>query len=604
MCGIAGYFAHSGASQGLDECVLRDVRDRMRSRGPDGDGLWIADDRRVGLAHRRLAIIDLSEHGAQPMHDDAARYSIVFNGEIYNYRELQAELEATGERFCGHSDTEVILKLFAREGENGFARLRGMFAIGIWDARDRRLTLARDPYGIKPLYIADQNGCVRFASQVKALLADPALSRDIDPAGLAGFQLWGSVPEPFTLYRAISALPAGHILSVDAGGVSAPRPFASVARVIAEARQRPIDQEEVADALRDSVRAHLIADVETGIFLSGGVDSGALLGLMADVAPAPSCAVTLRFEELAGTAADETPFAVEAARHYGARHHLRTITADEFRADLSDILDAMDQPSIDGINSWFVSKAVRELGLKVALSGLGGDELLAGYSTFSSIPATRRRFGALASIPGAGRAARLALKAMAPGFIARNPKAAGVLDHANSWAGSYMLRRAVMLPDEIAGQIDGDLMVEGLRRLAPEELVNAAITPEPSHDIGRVAALEAGNYMRNQLLRDADWAGMAHGLEIRVPLVDYWLLQRVAPMMASLNDGAGKALLANAPGRPLPAMILDKPKTGFSIPVAAWLLGRTRHLADRRDARDWAGRVRESFVGASVASNR
>lgn len=596
MCGIAGYFAHSPSASLPARDTLLAMRERMRLRGPDAAGLWTSADARIGFAHRRLAIIDLSEAGAQPMHH-AERYTIVFNGEIYNYPELMAEMEAVGEAFAGHSDTEVILRLFAREGQAAFARLRGMFAIAIWDAVERRLTLARDPYGIKPLYIADHRGCVRFASQVKSLLADPALPRDPDPAGLVGYHVFGSVPEPFTLYRAIVALPAGHVMTVDATGASAPRAFASVARTIAQAPQRPIDAGEVHDALRDSVRSHLIADVETGIFLSGGVDSGALLGLMADVADATPRAVTLRFEEMAGSAADETPYAEAAARAYDADHHLRTITADEFRGDLEAILDAMDQPSIDGINSWFVAKAVREQGLKVALSGLGGDELLAGYSTFRSIPQTHRRYRHIARLPGAGTAARMALRTLAPGWTRSNPKAAGVFDLSASWAGTYLLRRAVLLPFELEAVLEPGLIEEGLARLGLIELIGNALSPEPSHDVGRVAAMEASFYMRNQLLRDADWAGMAHSLEIRVPLVDYTLLGRIAPMMAGMGAGTGKALLASAPSRPLPAAILDKPKTGFSIPVAAWLMGRTRHVADRRDARDWSKRVIAAFAG-------
>jgi len=595
MCGIAGYFAYSASAPPLPRDALLAMRERMRARGPDGAGLWVGSDARVGFAHRRLAIIELTDAGAQPMHH-ADRYSIVFNGEIYNYPDLMAEMAADGERFAGHSDTEVILRLFAREGEAAFARLRGMFAIAIWDAVERRLTLARDPYGIKPLYVADHRGCVRFASQVKALLADPALPRDPDPAGLVGYHVFGSVPEPYTLYRGISALPAGHVMTVDTSGTGVPRAFASVARTIAEAPARAVDAAEIHDALRDSVRSHLIADVETGIFLSGGVDSGALLGLMADVAEAPPRAVTLRFEEMAGSPADETPYAEAAARAYGAEHHLRTITAAEFRGDLDAILDAMDQPSIDGINSWFVAKAVREQGLKVALSGLGGDELLAGYSTFRSIPATHRRFRHVARLPGAGAAARLALQTLAPGWTRSNPKAAGVLDLSSSWAGTYLLRRAVLLPFELDRVVDPAIAEEGLARLGLIDLIGKALSPEPAHDVGRVATMEASLYMRNQLLRDADWAGMAHSLEIRVPLVDYTLLGRIAPMMAGMGGGTGKALLAGAPSRALPSAILNKPKTGFSIPVAAWLMGRTRHVADRRDARDWSRRVIAAFA--------
>ncbi|WP_337846533.1 asparagine synthase (glutamine-hydrolyzing) [Sphingomonas sp.] len=596
MCGIAGYFAFRDSAVPPSIDALTAIRDRMRLRGPDGAGLWTSDDRRVGFAHRRLSIIDLSDAGAQPMLSGDGRHAIVFNGEIYNYAALQAELEEQGVRFRGHSDTEVLLALYARDGDAMLDRLRGMFAIAIWDSERQRLLLARDPYGIKPLYVSVADGVLRFASQVKALLADPAVSRDIDPAGLAGFHLFGSVPEPFTLYRAISAVPAGHRMVVDTRGVGAAEPFASVAGCIAAAARQPLDRDAIHAALRDSVRHHLVADVEVGVFLSGGVDSGAVLGLMHDCGQMPQAA-TLRFEEFEGQHSDETALAAASAATYGARHHVRTVTADEFRADLPAIFDAMDQPSVDGINSWFVSKAIREAGLKVALSGLGGDELLAGYSTFQTVPATHRRFGALSRLPFAGGAARALLRTLAPGLLRRNPKAAGLFDLPASWAGTYLLRRAVLLPFELDGVMDPALAAEGLARLDPLGLIDRALSPDAGHDVGRVAALESAMYMRNQLLRDADWAGMAHSLEIRVPLVDYTLLGAVAPMMHALRPGVGKAVLATAPATPLPDAVLNRPKTGFSVPVMSWARGRARHVVDRSDSRYWSARVLAPLLG-------
>lgn len=596
MCGIAGYFAFADAAAPPAEAALVAMRDRMRARGPDGAGLWLSDDRRVGFAHRRLSIIDLSDAGAQPMHSRDRRYSIVFNGEIYNYAALQAELEAEGMVFRGHSDTEVLLALYARDGAAMLDRLRGMYAIAIWDHQRRSLMLARDPYGIKPLYLNVEAGVVRFASQVKALLADPAVSRAVDPAGLAGFHLFGSVPEPFTLYRSIQAVPAGHRILIDADGVGVTQPFASIVRRIAEAVPARVDRAAIHAALRDSVQHHLVADVEVGVFLSGGVDSGAVLGLMRDCGQSPQ-ALTLRFEEFAEHRYDETALAALTASHYGARHHVRTVTADAFRADLPAIFDAMDQPSVDGINSWFISKATREAGLKVALSGLGGDELLAGYSSFQTMPATHRRFGAISRVPGAGRVARALLRTLAPGLLARNPKLAGLFDLPASWAGTYLLRRAMLLPFELDAVMDPALAAEGLARLDPLGRIGAMLSPEPASDVGRVAALEASMYMRNQLLRDADWAGMAHSLEIRVPLVDWVLLDAVAPMMPGLSDGVGKAVLAGAPSLALPDAVLNRPKTGFSVPVMSWARGRDRHVADRRDSRDWAAQVLAPLIG-------
>lgn len=599
MCGIAGFHRYAAVARPIARDTLAAVRDRMARRGPDGAGLWIAADERTGFGHRRLSIIDLSDGGHQPMATPDARLTIVFNGEIYNYRALRDGLIADGVTFASDSDTEVLLHLFARDGAAMLTRLRGMFAIAIWDARDRTLTLARDPLGIKPLYYSDTGGALTFASQVKALLADPALSRDPSPAGLAGFHLMGSVPEPFTAWRAIKALPAGHWLTVDAGGVGAPQRYADAAGVLAEGRARDPRSVDVAAALRDSVAHHLVADVEVGAFLSGGVDSSALIGLMRDCGQDRIRACTLAFGEFAGHHQDETPGAVAVARHYGVDYHIRRITASEFRADLDAIFDAMDQPSIDGINTWFVSKAVREMGLKVALSGLGGDELLAGYSTFRTVPAMRRRFGPLAKVPGAGPLARMLIGAT--GVAKRNPKAAGVLDYAGSWGGAYLLRRAVLLPFELDGVMDPAIAREGLAELDPIGAIERSMTPDPGSDNGRVCALEMSNYMRNQLLRDSDWAGMAHSLEIRVPLVDFTLLTALAPRIATLAPGEGKRLLANAPSNPVPREIVERSKTGFAIPVADWLAGNASHVPDRRASRGWAAIATERSLAALAA---
>src|SRR6516165_6395019 len=453
MCGVNGIFAYHPVANVPDEGELLATRDAMRARGPDGSGLWWSSDRRCGLGHRRLSILDLSDRASQPMVSAGGKLVITFNGEIYNYKALRAELETAGVCFRTTSDTEALLHLYARHGAAMVHRLRGMFAFAIWDEMRRELFLARDPYGIKPLYTANDGWTFRFASQVKALLAGGRISRDAEPAGIAGFHLFGSVPEPFTLYRDIRALPAGHTQRVDAAGARGPVPFTKLATILAEGASHPAPITELRERLRaavlDSVRAHLLADVEVGIFLSAGVDSGALLGLMRDADQRETRAITLGFEEFCGTAEDEAPLAAHVAERYGARHIMRRVSDREFRADLPAIMEAMDQPSIDGVNTWFVAKAAKEAGLKVALSGLGGDELLAGYPSFTDLPRWRRAFGPIAAVPGLRRGARLLIRALAPGFARETPKALGLLEYARSWAGAYLLCRGLFLPYEL-----------------------------------------------------------------------------------------------------------------------------------------------------------
>ena len=326
-------------------------------------------------------------------------------------------------------------------------------------------------------------------------------------------------------------------------------------------------------ALLDSVRAHLVADVPVGVFLSGGIDSGALVGLMRDTGQHDIQTVTLAFGEFNGRPEDEAPLADEVARLYGARHTTRVVTRAEFEADLPRIIEAMDQPSIDGVNTWFVSKAARELGLKVALSGLGGDELLGGYPSFRDIPRWVSLLGIPGRLPLLGKAARVAAQPIVAALGA-HPKSAGMLELGGRYAGAYLLRRGLFMPWELGRMLVPDVVAEGLRRLAPLRLIGQAIEPRPRSAHAKVAALEASLYMRNQLLRDTDWASMAHGLEVRVPLVDPVLLDTVAAVACTglwSAPGVGKASLAASPSTPLPERIVSRAKTGFTTPIGSWL---------------------------------
>src|SRR5215469_15768264 len=497
MCGVNGIFAYHSASSQPKEAELLQTREAMRARGPDAAGLWWNQDHRCGFAHRRLSIIDLSDRASQPMVSDDGRFIIVFNGEIYNYPQLRAELEREGIRFRTTSDTEALLHLYARDGVEMVHRLRGMFALALWDDVQRSLFLARDPYGIKPLYTANDGWTFRFASQVKALMAGGHVSRKPEPAGIVGFHLFGSVPEPFTLYREVRALPAGHTQWVDSSGPREPKQYSNLASVLAQGAVSPASRPEIPERIRegvlDSVRAHLLADVEVGVFLSAGIDSGSLLGCMRDAGQRDIRAITLAFEEFRNTPEDEAPLAARVCEQYGAQHVVRQLRQSEFLEDLPLILEAMDQPSIDGVNTWFVSKAAKEAGLKVVLSGLGGDELLGGYASFTDVPLWHRRFGMLPRIPGLGYLARKLIKHFAPGFASAKPKSIGVLEYSDTWAGAYLLRRGLFLPSELPQVMDPDVAREGMRRLQPLSRIEASLHPDPESDIGRVSLLESAH---------------------------------------------------------------------------------------------------------------
>lgn len=575
MCGIAGVYGYHPDAAPVDRDELVRIRESMRSRGPDGHGEWLSGDGRVGLGHRRLSVIDLSERGHQPMRRGAN--VIVFNGEIYNYRELRRHLVERGYELESDSDTEVLLHLYAERGEAMFEALRGMYAFALWDGREERLLLARDPYGIKPLYVADDGRHLRVASQVRALLAGGRVGGRPDLAGVAGFYLFGSVPEPHTIFSSIRSLAAGSLQTWSSSGPGPMRRHFHVPDVWAAA-SRPAPRlgpreraREIASAVRDTVTAHLVADVPVGAFLSAGLDSSMLVGTMSDLETAPVSTITMGFAEFRGTPRDEAPLAEEVARQYETRHTTSLVDRGVFERALPRILDAMDQPTVDGINTWLVSRATREAGLKVAISGLGGDELFGGYpSTFRWIP---RMVGALrypARIPRAAQAWRDLWRREA---LRRrvNPKLAGLIAFGGTYPGAYLLRRGLFLPWELADLMGPEAAEEGLARLAPLRHIEATMPPAPAGAFARVAAMEACLYMRNQLLRDSDWASMAHSLELRIPLVDATLLRRLAPLLTDRRAPPDKRVLGAVPKVPLPRAVVDKPKTGFGVPLESWI---------------------------------
>lgn len=571
MCGINGILRLSNAAPPIDRDEVLRTREAMTARGPDGCGAWFSDDGRAALASRRLAILDLSEAGAQPMASEDGRFVIVLNGEIYNFAELGRTLDA---RLRSRSDTEVVLALYAREGPAMLSRLRGMFGLAIWDDQEKTLLLARDPLGIKPLYLSTEGDVLRFASQVKALEAGGAISRETDPAGVAGFLLWGSVPEPFTIRKAVRALPAGHYVVVEIGRIGPIRPI------------RPIvaPMEPVA-AVEDSVWAHLVSDVPVAVFLSAGLDSGLIAALACRHLPEPPVTFTLRFEGLEGTFLDEAPVAAEVARTLGTRHVERRMG----RADVAGLWDgamaAMDQPSIDGFNTWAVSRAAHEAGLKVVLSGLGGDEVFGSYPSFKDVPRLARTAGRAARVPGL-RAVWPGLARLAPG----RPKLPGLLKYGRTLQGAYFLRRGLFLPEELPGLIGRDLAEEGLR----------------AHDVAAgnghvrdgwtaVHEMETARYMRNQLLRDSDWASMAWSVELRTPLVDAWLRERLARNGFEPARSQGKAALVRQAAPELPEAVWTRRKSGFYIPVAEWMRPELAARSHGERSRALAVRVLEAW---------
>jgi asparagine synthase (glutamine-hydrolysing) len=480
-----------------------------------------------------------------------------------------------------------------------------MFAFAIWDARSRELFLARDPYGIKPLYYTQLSTGLLFASQVKALMASGMVSSKCETAGSAGFYLWGSVPEPWTLYRGVFALPAGCWMRVHAGAAEAPVCWSDIrTNWRHEGRKQSATemQENVRQAVRESVRAHLVSDVPVSVFLSGGIDSGTIAGLAAELG-AHVEGITIGFDEFSSLHEDEVPDAAAVAAHYGLAHHVRRISRAEFEQDIPRILDAMDQPSIDGVNTWFASKVAAEHGFKVVLSGLGGDELFYGYPMMRQLPREALLGRVLSSIPGARKLLKAPLAYLANGH--GHPKLKGVAEYMGSIEGAYFLKRGLFLPQELPALIGSENAREGLERLggSPPGMTKANAV----NDAAGVCLLDSTHYLRNQLLRDSDWASMRHSLELRTPLVDAALLNAMKLIHTGFVDGAGKRMLAHSPLKPMPQAIIARPKSGFNVPMTQWL----SEAADRRSwtslphlaapgtpwTRRWATVVGDAFIG-------
>ena len=610
MCGIATIF-HYARPDSIDRGQLCQMRDCMWARGPDDEGLWMSDDGRIGLAHRRLSIIDLSPRGAQPMANGDGSLRVIYNGEIYNYQALHDDLEERGYAFQSDSDTEVLLHLYAEKGREMVHDLRGMYAFALWDTERKGLFCARDPYGIKPLYVADTGRSLHVASQVRALQEDDKVDTGKDPAGHVGYFLWGHVPEPHTLYDGIRAVPAGHTLWADADGVRE-KQFASIPDTLSEAdpawqgkhgrtngavtngtisaTDRNLMQDELRDALLDTVQHHLVADVDVGLFLSAGLDSATLLALASEVTDRLRT-VTLGFEEFRGTNKNEVPGAERLAERYGTDHETVWVTQQDFTDAHDDFLAAMDQPTNDGANSYFVSRVAQQAGLKVALSGLGGDELFGSYPSFTQIP---RLVSTVGRIPGAATIGK-GLRVVAAPVLKRmtSPKYAGLLEYGTDYAGAYLLRRGMYMPWELPDVLDPDLVREGWEQL--QTLARLRKTTDNIQDEHlRVTALNSCWYMRNQLLRDTDWASMAHSLEVRTPLVDETLLRRLAPLLATYD--ISKTDMACTPKQSLPDGLLDRPKSGFWVPMREWLLADRPEYKDARGRRGWVRYVYDRFT--------
>ncbi len=573
MCGLAGLIQADPSDGSLKDRAIA-MRSRLRHRGPDDEGLYIDPRGHCAMVHTRLAILDLSPAGHQPMISVDGRLTIVFNGEIYNFQSLRSKLRDGGKECRSNSDTEVLLHLYQQYGADCLTYLEGMFAFAIWDSSEQTCFLARDPLGIKPLYFWHLGNRLGFASEIRSLLQANLGPRRLSTAGLTEYLLYGSVQEPGTLVDGIEMLPAGHCAVWDGkAGLGQPVVKRYWSIPWGDSSDSVTSQEEAAEltreALNESVRRHLVSDVPVGMFLSGGIDSTALVALTRANTQANIKTFCIGFEE---TEFDEGELAARTAEHFSTDHHRWTMTPSEGVKLVEEFLDQIDQPSNDGFNTYCVSKFAREQGLKVVLSGLGGDELFGGYPSFERVPELVR-WGRFVGWIGPFRkyVSAFGQASLLPPKIRRLACFAGTsMGH----SGAYWTTRGFFTARDVArlthAYTDSELSGSIL------SLIDDPIPQMPSEkDI--VSYLELTRYMRNQLLRDSDVMSMAHSLELRVPLVDRKLVDSLRRVPSQFRHAPGKRLLLDAVPE-IPDWIATQPKQGFRFPFDQWISSQWGHM--------------------------
>jgi asparagine synthase (glutamine-hydrolysing) len=560
MCGIVGILARNTA---LNPGLLHDATASLAHRGPDDSSSVILRSERpealeIGLGHRRLAVLDLSPLGRQPMHDPQTGNWIVFNGEIYNFRELRQKLESKGHGFQSRSDTEVLLKAYAAWGRDCLNYLRGIFAFAIWDSRDSSLFLARDPMGVKPLYYSAQGSHFVFASEIRALLRTGLVPRKLDRAGLLSYLSFGSVYEPTTAIAAVSALRAGHYLTWKAATISVNRYW--TAPPVNEDLTLNQAKQQLAESVGESVRMQTVSDVPLGVFLSGGIDSSAITAVLSRSRRPSTFSVVFREQEF-----NEASSSRAIAQRFRTDHHEILCTAEDGLELSRQAVAAMDQPTIDGLNTYLVCGVARQAGVRVAMSGLGGDELFCGYRTFRSVPRMERFLGFWNQVPARTAVGDFLLSGSKRSDAQR--KAHALATENGRLVHPYFLARALFTPARAR-----ELIRDGADESALVPLHDTLAETGNMDRINRVSYLEARGYMLNTLLRDADVMSMAHGLELRVPLIDPQLTERTftVPGRFKMRRGTPKPMLVNAVPE-LPDAIVHRRKQGFTFPFEPWL---------------------------------
>lgn len=557
MCGISGILSKSSDKESLKKAIEK-INGAQASRGPDDSGLEIFEGGII-LGHRRLSILDLSERGHQPMTHKST--GITYNGEIYNFKEIRKELEDSGYEFDTDTDTEVILKGYDKWGIDVVRKFRGMFAFALWDAGKNKLYLVRDRFGIKPLYYYQNGSDFFFASTVKALEKSGLVPVEKEEKAWIGFFLFGSVPSPYTTVRNVFSVLPGHYLEINGQGDVRDNQYYNLLECFRKKNSDGFDEvvNRTKKLLYESVGYRLISDAPLGVFLSGGVDSSAISAVAAELRESPITTLSIYFDENEYSEKEYQKLVVERIK---SSHKSRKVTKEDFLENLEDALGAMDQPTIDGINTYFISKSAKEAGLKTVLSGLGADEIFAGYDNF-------RRVGFLRKIQGLPKFLKWPLKLA--GFLGGRLSKLGLLYHDRPIY-LYLALRGLFTPEDVAKILNIEVknvygFIGSMAARLPAEELNVL------HPVDLFSYLELRFYILNQLLKDTDFMSMRHGLEVRVPFLDRELVEYLAgiPPELKLRGKYNKSILIEAVKDLIPEEVYQRPKMGFTFPFRKWL---------------------------------
>lgn len=572
MCGISGIYNHGNIQKAKD--ALAQMNDAMKHRGPDDDGIYA--DELVGLGHRRLSIIDLSAAGHQPMRSADGNIEIVYNGEIYNYREVK---EIIGkDSFLTATDTEVIIRAWQKWGTSCLEHLNGMFAFAIWDKRSGELFIARDRLGIKPLYYYRENNLLVFASEIRTLLNSGMVPARIDHDALTDYFTYQTVHAPDTIIRGIKMLMPGHYLIAKGNEVRTECYWDLIAQ--ANKKDDHGSYDEVCGKIRElfsqAVRKRLVSDVPFGAFLSGGIDSSAVVGYMSRFLENPVNTFHISFDE---SEFSEAKYARMVAEKFHTNHHEFRLTPADFLQKLPDAVQALDHPSGDGPNSWLVSKITRENGVTMALSGLGGDELFAGYPVFTRIPQIRS-LKWLWLMPVSMRVSIVDLLSKGKPEAQRMKLRELVSLDKNSIGECLPLFRRITGRDHVSSLISQPLANDNLKQIMDAGYRNG-LDDLPA--LSQISYGEISGYMQNILLRDTDQMSMASALEVRVPFIDHELVEYVMGIPDKFKKPhTPKKLLIDSLGDLLPGDIVNRPKMGFTFPWSHWLKNELKEYSSER----------------------